>query len=200
MKAERHIAIAGLAGGVAPTNIQGKEVWTMNDWYRVYPWLKHPQRVYQIHGLMDNVFLPGRYENWRERYNDSGAKIITVTDQKVKNQKRWDRYRRIEKKYGRNTFTSTMCYMMADAITERVDEIHIFGVKLISYEFVKQVPELLLWIERAEVEGIKVVCNMRETWEAKVKRVDWAKHQDIKEYWFKDMVEPKFKISRDQLL
>jgi hypothetical protein len=57
------------------------EIWAINDWYRPYPWLKNPDRIYNIHQQESMAGVPSyRFVNWEQEYRDAisrGVEVIT---------------------------------------------------------------------------------------------------------------------------
>ncbi len=179
------VAFLGLAKTHSPNNIRNSdELWTLNDFYRVYPQYKSPQRVYQIHGNFDPTALPGRYENWRAEYAKSQSEIVTINDMGFCNQRIFDKERAVSD-FGKEFFVSTMSYMFADAIWQGVTEIFLEGINLIAGEFLKQVPGTIRNIEAARDHGIIVHAPKEDEWRTKLQKINWSNVRDFETpYWF----------------
>ena len=122
----KEVIILGL-NDVDPTinrdELEQCEVWTLNDYYRPYPWLK-PDRVYQVHTDIDNAVTemqkkrPDRWKNWREKYNESGAEIVTLKHDPLLNNQIVMDVVKMSENYGTGFFSQTFAYMAYDAIEE----------------------------------------------------------------------------------
>jgi hypothetical protein len=140
------------------------DVWTLNDWYAFqgpYVACKQPQRVYNIHSDFiekeQEILSRGRFANWREAYDRSGAEIVCQCDLGVKNQRMFD-MAEAEKWFPDPLFwCSSWSYMFADAIREGYNEIRMERISLFgSDEYRRQAYGTLLCIDEARRSGIKV--------------------------------------------
>lgn len=160
----------------------GNEIWTLNDWWAFYPRLKRPDRVYQIHrnynGVNENV-KKRNWPDWRERYDASGAEIVTIQDFGLARQRLFD-FPRGAKEFGGLFLGSTIGYMFADAIWEGVSRVELVGVKLErhgEYEF--QLPSVIHDIKIARERGIVVEHPREAEWRTRSLTVDWAKLKSV---------------------
>jgi hypothetical protein len=151
----------------------GFEIWTMNDWWNFLPWLKRPDRVFQIHCRADgtwefpDVWRAGRERNgkdWRKKYNESGAKIVVVTDNGgLENQIFFPA--EYIRKYGVNYFSSSCNYMVAMAVEEKYNVISIQDCAMFgSDEYQEQLPALIYAIREARISGADVICPFESVW------------------------------------
>ena len=63
----------------------------------------------------------------------------------------------LDKLHGRTYFTSTIAYMLAYAIYERLINIHLYGVDMLtSTEYAEQRPCIEYWIGYAEAKGVNI--------------------------------------------
>lgn len=176
--------------GVKPEDIEGKEVWTLNDWYQFYPYLLNPSRVYQIHEGWNGKHVTENnrfFGDWRTRYEQSKAEIVTLSDLSFSKERRLNKTYLAEV-FGAGFFGSTFSYMFADAIMECVDRIVMKGIRLIGPgEYERQVPTTLLNINATRSRGIEVVCEYEKKWIAKGAKpqeynpvwVNWANLKDV---------------------
>lgn len=183
----KRIAILGLAGTQDNSRLrQVDEIWTLNDWYRVCPHVKEPARIYQIHGDFKGDHLPGRYVDWRRRYNECGAEVVVMYPLGLKNERSFNAKRAL-KEYGVEWFTSTMSYMFADAMWDGdISEIYLEAVDLkMGDEFIYQVPGVLDAMGKCRDMGIKVHARMEDTWRKNLHLVDWKRVKQLQvPYWF----------------
>lgn len=140
------------------------EIWTLNNWPIKRPDLK-PTRVYEIHG---NKFLntTTRYpKNFKEFHNN--IEVITLENYGFNNERVFNIDTAI-KKYGPELFTSTLCYMLHDAVEEKFNLIVFDGVELFlgehNEEYTEQMPAVKQWIEIARNENIEVVSFWEKNW------------------------------------
>lgn len=160
------------------------EIWTLNDWYRVYPDIKNPAKIYQIHGNFDLTSLPGRYIDWERHYRESEAEIVTINESDFENGRVFDKQRALDE-FGIRFFTSTMSYMFADVIMGgKVKKVFMEGIHLIAGEFVNQVPGVLHAIDLCREMGIEVYSRFEDEWRHKINEVDWASIREPRPYWF----------------
>ena len=152
--------------------LEKSEVWTLNDYYRVYPWL-NPARVYQVHTNIDlNIETiqkerPERWQNWREKYNESGAKIVTLAnDEKLKNQHDWQIGRICN--YPAGFFTQTLAYMAADAIEEEYSKVTMMGFSVMDrIDYHDCFPSCVYILEYMMDKGVCVEAPIYPQWKTK---------------------------------
>lgn len=174
----KKITILGLNHkGVGPSTVRGREVWTLGDFYRPFPWLK-PGRVYQIHTDFDGKHEdPTRYLNWRDEYEKSGAEIIVTTPLGFSRERIFDIPRALAE-FNNTIFACTTGYMFAEAIWEGVQNIELQGFGLtLGSEYYWQAPVMLCAIEIARSRGIEVSCLQEEKWRAGFPLTRWAELQ-----------------------
>lgn len=172
--------------GVDAESLEGKRVWTLNDYYQTYTFLM-PERIYQVHDYFDGKAHDGRFQgDWRSIYEASGAQIVTTTPMGFKRERAFN-IDEMVKRFGAGFFGSTFSYMFADAICEGVKLIDLQGIRLKQCsEYEAQVPCMLHNIETARELGIKVLSKYEEDWrrkgakaaEYRPKWVDWANLYD----------------------
>ena len=157
-----------------------ENLWTVNDWWRFYPDLRRPDRVYQIHRDYNGNHAtdPSRcYADWKDKYNQSGALIVTRRRVKgLVNQQRFDLKRGVSE-FGKAFLGSSIGYMVADAIWAGADEIVMLGIRLADTdEYENQVDSIKLNIETARKRGIAVTNEFERNWRA----VDWSKLAEVR--------------------
>jgi len=164
-------------------NLSG-EIWTLNDWFRVFPKL-NPARVYQIHWEFsgEHPTDPGRFKDWRRHYEDSGAEIVVTSDLGFSRQRFFDTDRAL-KEWPAADFQSTMSCMLLDAIWEGVDVVNFEGIALLGDEYTYQVPALLRNIDATRAAGVRVNAPREQIWRDSISTVDWSNiHEIAKPYW-----------------
>lgn len=92
----------------------------------------------------------------QEQHNDIPASVKYPLDEMVKH-------------FGRQYFKSTLDYMMALALYEGFEEIHLYGVNMAdNIEYAHQRPSMEYWIGRAEGMGVKVAlpegCDLMKSY------------------------------------
>lgn len=142
---------------VLAERLAGRRVWALNDWYTVYPWLKSPERVYNVHEEPnEHPDGSGRFVDWRRVYVESGAEIVTVDDHGLPNQRRLD-MRFLIGAFGVGFFGSSLGFMFADAIMEGIAVVEMEGFPIRSgCEHTYQIPSVIENIEAARKAGIEV--------------------------------------------
>jgi len=107
------------------------EIWTLNDYYRVFPGLL-PDRIFEIHRginieeLQSQCRFPGDY---RKVYNESGAQIVTRHFQGFENERIFPLETAVET-FGPSFFVASTSYMFALAIMEGYHDITLEGIHL----------------------------------------------------------------------
>jgi len=161
-------------------------VWTLNDWYRCYPWMV-PDCLFNLH--IGNHTHPDNErfsDDWKWHYNEAGRKgtkivvgtIIPGVDTKYQvlfNE--WDTipiyWRQIE----------VMTYLAAKSFGyERI--IH-RGVRLRDDEYRGQIIGMVEVLDRLRSDGVEIINAHENEWaEALTKQVDWENLSDgYKPYW-----------------
>lgn len=142
------------------------EIWTLNDWYRqgFASKTKRPARVYNIHERFEeNLKDYRRYSpDWKQRYNDSGAEIVTAESVEGLERQRCFNFERGVKEFRKGFFGGTFSYMFADAIWGKYDEITIIGMDLLGDEYRYQALYLKRNLVAARMCEIKVNLSNEE--------------------------------------
>ena len=167
------------------------EVWTLNDWYTFYD-LK-PHKVFNPCKASFNGHPTDsrRFIDWKEKYNESGAEIVTIDMiDGIDNCRQFDWDRGV-KEFGEDFFTSTMSYMFAQAIWDDYEQINIYGVRLEGKgEYLHQLPGVMDAINKCTARGIKVNCEYMNEWIWRMTniKIDWANIKGGKApYWHTDL-------------
>ncbi|OGV45851.1 MAG: hypothetical protein A2017_18295 [Lentisphaerae bacterium GWF2_44_16] len=159
------------------------EVWTLTDPWYFYPKLK-PTRIYQIHEDYDgtNPAAPYRtWPDWKGRYNSYGCEIVTRREFPGLNNQRVLDMKKLVYLFSIPFFGSSFAYMFADAMLEKVTEIHMYGIRLATNgEYQNQLPSMILNLEAAKVQGIKIVCPFENEWFRERDKFDWALLKEVK--------------------
>lgn len=142
----------------APFN-EDMEFWALNDMYSVVP-IERITRWFEMHnmGFLRNYRSRGTSAPhlpqlakltipvYMQQYNDE---VPTSIEYPLDD---------IMKHYGKRYFNSSIDYMLAMAIYEGYEEIHIYGVNMaFQEEYQEQRPSCEYWLGRAEGKGIKIV-------------------------------------------
>lgn len=112
-------------------------VWTLNDFWRFYPMLTKPDRVYQVH---DNWTIDGGTRpcsGWIDKYNKCGAEIVTTIKYDGLNSRIYN-YDKMNFLFGEKFHVATISYMFAEALYEGYKHIVVRGVTIRSdydYQF-----------------------------------------------------------------
>lgn len=110
----------------------GHQIWTLNDFYMTYPWLK-PHAIWQVH---PPECIKSEYEarrwlgNWRAVYAEIGATVYTCYDDpgaEYKLHKITDE----DLSPGHN-YQNSLCYMMSQAQKMGVKHMEIRGVHMLN--------------------------------------------------------------------
>ncbi|MGE5404617.1 MAG: hypothetical protein ACM3PP_06725 [Candidatus Saccharibacteria bacterium] len=144
---------------LAPLGDRSFEFWALNDMYDVVP-VEMIDRWFDIHGRSTHESHVSRASETR---HIDGLRALTMP---VYMQERFEdipasvKYplEEIIAHFNRQYFKSTLDYMLALALYEGFEEIHIYGVDMAAgSEYSHQKPSLEYWIGRAEGMGVKVV-------------------------------------------
>jgi hypothetical protein len=164
--------------------ILSSEVWTMNDWFRPYPWLNGPAKVFQIHTDIDECIEKApdyRWIDWVNEYKKSNAEIVTL-----KYDGRWDIQRVLSavglvEKYNAWFFNQTLSYMAALAIDSGVTEVKMVGFGMLDEPGrMDCFPGCIGVVDKMRDCGIKIESNIFEMWVKK------QALQGIKDYFNRD--------------
>lgn len=139
-------------------------IWTLNDWYRHYDNFT-PDRVFQVHSQEildrreDNKV---RYINWRRRYNESGARIVTPENLSfVENVEPYPI--RIVDRWGPEIFTSSLAYILAYAEYYLYKNITLLGFRMENTsEYMHQLPAVIKIINSLREDGFYVSAPLDE--------------------------------------
>lgn len=137
---------------------EDREIWTMNDFYQWFPWLR-PAKIFEIHkaGVIEDAQKRGRYTgDYKFIYNACGSQIITRFSHGLRNEQNvCDK--ELAAIFGEKFFVGTFSYMFAWAILLRYQNITIEGIHLKEgMEYCHQVPGMVRNIDKAREQGIKV--------------------------------------------
>ena len=143
----------------APLSDKSFEFWALNDMFSMIP-KGVATRWFEIHS-----------KKAREKHTPRGADISYLEGlaslnvpiymqeqcQDIPTSIKYPRAEMVEH-FGRQYFKSTLDYMIALALYEGFEEIHIYGVNMAyAEEYAHQKPSMEYWIGRAEGMGVKVV-------------------------------------------
>lgn len=149
-------------------------VWTILDWYRSYPFILNPHRVYELHGrnyvryCMANGMVNGYYPGeWKEKYRS--VQELHVWDEKWREELGSDNIRivdfeKLKAKYGEKTLSSTGSTMVCEAVEAGYKKIHITGFSM-KTAYLIEATGMLKAIACAEREGVEIVTPYRDRWE-----------------------------------
>lgn len=143
----------------APINDKSFEFWALNDMYEMIP-TANISRWFELHtrreqekvisarasgGYLDGLRSLTMPVYMQDKYEDIPTSIKYPLEDVIAH-------------FGRQYFKSTLDYMIALALYEGFEEIHIYGVNMAdSIEYAHQRPSMEYWIGRAEGMGVKVV-------------------------------------------
>lgn len=143
----------------APINDRSFEFWALNDmfvlpqgkaatrWFELHPRATHESHIPRgnANNYLDGLRAMTIPVYMQEHYPDIPASIKYPLEEMIVH-------------FGRQYFKSTLDYMMALALYEGFEEIHLYGVNMAdSLEYAHQRPSMEYWIGRAEGMGVKVV-------------------------------------------
>ncbi len=166
------------------------EIWTINDWYRSYPWLKNPDRVYNIHPQESMDDVPQyRFVNWKKEYKEAisrGVKIITPFQYDNSLNTELMPIEKLEETFPAYMLQCSISIMMGIAILEMCDKIILRGVHLREEEYKYQVDGILRMAEYARERGIEVEMEHEEDWlKNRIVAFDWSKVIELVPYWMR---------------
>lgn len=167
-KGKKTVALVGGAWSSGPWAPWGEEeVWCMNDQHDK-PWCKVDgvTRWFQIHHK-DYIIRNFEYNHWgwlQEKHDfpiymlqeyDDVPNSVPYPLRKIQNELIGDFYRGEEKV--EKLFSSTVCYLVAQALHENYERIEFFGIELLSEsEYAWQREALAFWIGKADTMGVEV--------------------------------------------
>jgi hypothetical protein len=168
-----------LAGWTANKLAAAGEVWTLNDWYWVYPTVR-PDRVYNCHKPPWTHPDPRRYPgDWMAEYDhvaaNYGTEIWTIHEiPGVCNQCRIPADE-IEAAFPVSALTCQVCLMMAHAWMEGRRSIRLLGVTLSEDEYRYQAAGILKMSDILKERGVAVDNPHEQSWrEREAGCVNWA--------------------------
>lgn len=166
------------------------EIWTINDWYRPYPWLKNPDRVYNIHPQESMNDVPQyRFVNWKQEYKEAisrGVKIITPSKYDDNLNTELMPLEKLEETFPIYMLQCSISIMMGIAILEMRNKIILRGVHLREDEYRYQVDGILRMAEYARERGIEIEMEHEEAWlKNRIVAVDWSKIIGLVPYWMR---------------
>jgi AraC-like DNA-binding protein len=156
------------------------EVWTLNDFYLVYPDWRF-DRVFQIHASEPVSMTANRWlGEWRHEYNS--RKLLTVTSRWLDGVDRQDvrNFDNAASEKGGGYYSSSFAYMLDVAMDCGFDSVEMFGMRMRGDGWRK--------LERA-----MQLCNIKECgmvvrnphmaeWEHTTPDLDWRKFRHWKPY------------------
>ena len=175
----KKVAIVGFAGtrDMAPYNDPEIEIWSVNNLYKFIP---RTDRIFQLHRkdllIGEHHGVTGRehleyLQNcgipiyMQEHYEDIPTSIKYPLEEMIEE----FGMPRLGDEHTKDAyFTNTISFMIALAIHEGFDEIHIFGVDMaVAVEYREQRPSCEYYIGIAKGKGIKIVmpaeCDLLKT-------------------------------------
>ena len=136
MDGEKKVVMIGLYGAALAPELpeleeeyKGWDIWTLNDYYRGFSNLK-PDRIYQIHHSLEESAKRLWTDDWKDRYNQSGAEVVTseiIQGVNVCQQTIYP-FQQAFSEFPPEFFCSSFNYMMAHAAIEGYEEIAIMRV------------------------------------------------------------------------
>lgn len=165
----------------------GAQIWTVNDWYRCYPWMM-PDRLFNPHFAPhinegDDSRFPG---DWRAKYNEliaSGGKISVVEliegvnpeGQELIPLELWN-------KFPRSAIGCSISLAICLAAYQGFQRIELRGVRLRDTEYEDQLNFVQSAIMHAQRAGVTEIINPYEqAWAAQtpIKSIDWTIARDV---------------------
>lgn len=153
------VVIAGL-GTVhpgSPIYRPGMEVWGINDCLQHLPEVRRFTKIFNIHKdfprCIDDL-KPGRFKNWRAKYEKSKALIITAKDLGLSKQRILDISELV--KSNDYCFCSSISYAIFEAVEKGYKEIRLYRVSLGAKDCENQYPGIMSNIRWAQSQGVKV--------------------------------------------
>jgi len=176
-----------LAGWSANKIAAAGEVWTLNDWYWVYPTV-HPKRIYQCHKPPYVHPDPARYPgDWKAEYNREvlgGAEVWSIWPIPGVHGQHQIPHREVEAAFPVEALSCQVCLMIAHAVLEGRKRIQLLGVTLSADEYRYQAAGIIRISDIAAGAGVEILNPHREEWERRGPTVDWSKMEGgLKPYW-----------------
>jgi len=163
--------------------VQGAEVWTMNDYYLYYPWLM-ADGIFQIHKpewlpLNKNNRWTGDYKG---EYNAANCPVYACwPDKGLDNEVIMDNTM-MSKWFTVSLYQCTICYMLAVAMDQGKKKVIIEGMEFLSDgERDYQLPYIMACIKISRKNGLEVEIDpeIEARW---ANSIDWGNLKDIAAY------------------
>ena len=166
-----------------------KRVYTLNDFYRpiAYPWLDSQccdLTVFQIHEKLPEELPEGRFVNWKNEYNERGAKAIVMKKQDgLRSQDEFPMEEALTI-FPKGWFQSSFGYMTAYAyIKQDIRDFRFFGFSMReAAHYRDSIPGCLYIFETLRKMGCSVFSPVENTWKSLMEKtgIDWANIPDVK--------------------
>jgi hypothetical protein len=151
----------------------GAQVWTVNDWYRCYPWMK-PHRVFNLHTMKYQEEWIAREENagrypgdWLEKYRrfaKKGTEFVLVEDWQIPGAILLPAEALMQSFPVQYCGISAMILM---AVLEGYERISLLGVRLRDSEYKYQISGISAAIRIARSRNIEAIVPHEAEWEAR---------------------------------
>ena len=145
------------------------EIWSLNDWYRPYPWLPKIDRLYEVHKLdkvLEQQSRGGRYKGFKKPFENMGGKII-VDDVRFIEYLDADvellRYDFLKNTYPLD-FSCTIEIMIIEAIDKGFEKINLCGIFLLGGNHGQYIKGILKAIDYARGLGIEINTQHEDEW------------------------------------
>lgn len=132
------------------------DIWVLNEWYTCLPKAKNITRWFELH-QRETVLESTRSSNYIDMLKESNIPIYMVKKYDDIIQSIAYPLDEISMKLNTTYFTNSISYMVAMAIVEGYEEIHLYGVDMAQdEEYSKERPSVEYFIGYAVARGIKV--------------------------------------------
>ena len=157
-----------LVGWSARSLSTAGEVWTLNDWYWLYPSVR-PDRIYQCHPPPWVHPDPQRYPgDWRAEYDYAaahyGSEVWVCHEIPGVRGQRMIPVDDIEARHEVRALTCQICLMMAHAMHEGRRSVRLLGVTLSEDEYRYQAAGILAMSDALRAAGIAVENPHEQAW------------------------------------
>jgi hypothetical protein len=182
----RSVVIAALGKkhcGV-PVYRPGMEVWGINDAYDKCPEISRFYKIYNIHKAFPECAedMPGRYKNWRNKYEQSKALIITAKNLGLSKQRVLD-ISALIKDNPDYCFCSSVSYAIFEAVQKGYKEIRLYRLSLNDGEYSTQGAGIISNIKWAQRHGVKVYWPWYKSIVAKYGNDIFRFNKDINQHY-----------------
>jgi len=156
----------------------GSEVWTLNDWYRCYPWMT-PHRVFNVHFFPhvneDEHRFPGDWKEWYNKVIARGGKISVVqTIEGVEEAGQELLPMEMEQTFRLSSMGCGISTAICLATHLGFEKITLHGVYLRDEEYAYQIQFIENALKNAVLKGVQIVNPRSREWEGRdVASVDW---------------------------